>query len=129
MPSDVLQGAGLQDGQWATIPRDQDALGLWSLADAAVDPVSLLLSLGFQSLLNPSTTDQTPFKLSGTEQVGGVETNVYERQATDQFGTSTYRVNASTADSRIYAMQAQGPITTTMTMAYDSTISIQAPIP
>jgi hypothetical protein len=128
-PSDVLQAAGLQDNQWAKVAREQDVLGVWSLAYAAEVPGDLLLSFGFQSLLTLSTTDQTPLKLTGTEQVGGVQTNVYQRQVTDPTGTFTYQVDVGTANGRIYAMQAHGPITTTVTIVYDQSISIQAPIP
>jgi hypothetical protein len=129
MPSDVLQAAGLQDGKWGKVAPTQDILGLWGIADAAAQPAYLIMGLGFQSLLVPSTTGQTPFKLSGTEQVNGVQTNVYERQVTDTSATFTYRVNVGTADSRIYEMQASGPVTSTITMAYDQSLNIQPPIP
>jgi hypothetical protein len=128
-PSLVLQPAGLQPGQWAKIAPDQDVLGLWDLVHAAANPTSLLMGLGFQGLLGPSTTGQPPFELIGTAQVGGVETNVYERQVTGANGTTTYRIFVGKADGRIYMMQAQDSVEATATMTYLQTLDIQAPIP
>lgn len=129
IPSSVLQAAGLQEGQWGKVSASQDVLGLSNIASAATNPLDLVLGLGFQDLLSPSPNDQTPFKLTGTEEVAGVETNVYTRQASGAIGETTYKVYVGTANSRIYMMQAQGPINATVNMTYDSTINVQAPIP
>jgi hypothetical protein len=128
LPGQDMLAAGLLEGQWSKIDPSQDPLGLANLGLAAAQPAYLLLGLGFQEMLTASTTDQTPFKLAGTEEVGGAQTNVYERQTTSDVGTTSYRVAVDPADSRIYEMQAQGPIQATVTMSYKP-IDIQPPIP
>jgi hypothetical protein len=129
IPSSLLQAAGLQEDQWGKVPTSQDVLGVSNIASAASNPSDLVLGLGFQDLLSPSPSDQTPFKLTGTEEVAGVETNVYTRQASGSIGNTTYKVYVGTANSRIYMMQAEGPISATVNMTYDSSINVQAPIP
>jgi hypothetical protein len=130
LPAAVLQTLGLKDGQWAQISTTQDTLGLAKIALAAANPAQLLNSLGYQGLLNQPNPSEQVFTLVGTEEVNGVQTNAYEAQASSGGTMTTTRVNIGVDDGRIYRIESQGlNQTVTTTMEYDSSISIQAPIP
>jgi hypothetical protein len=130
LPEALLQTLGLKDGQWAQMSATQDTLGLAKIALAAASPAQLLNSLGYQGLFNQPNPSEQVFAPVGTEEVNGVQTNAYEAQASSGGTATTTRVNIGVDDGRVYRIESQGlNQTVTTTMEYDSSISIQAPIP
>jgi hypothetical protein len=130
LPDEVLGVVGLKADEWGQIESGQDSLGLARIALAAANPADLLAGIGYQNLLNQATPSTTPFKLTGTEQVGGVTANVYESQVTAAGATTTFRVVVGADNSRVYRMESEGPLqTTTTTVTYETSLDIQPPIP
>ena len=126
----ALEVVGLQPGQWTKMSVGQDTLGLAQFALAAVNPTELFNFLGIGTIFNLPGAQQDVFKLVGTEEVNGVQANIYTFESTDSTGTTTFRIAVGVSDSRVHSIESTGPVqTTSMTMSYPSSLSITAPIP
>ncbi len=130
VPALALETIGLQPGQWAKIAPGQDSLNLTGLALAAANPSQLLGDMGYQGLLSVPNPSEQVFTLTGTEDVNGVQANVYEYQSGSGTGSTTFQVAVGVDDGRVYRVQSEGPQqTSSTTVTYDSSLSIEAPIP
>lgn len=127
IPEDQLKPYGIAPQKWTQLPRQSEfAETFGKMALLAANPTQLLASVGFQNL---KVHNQTPYKLTGTEQINGNGVSVYE--ATIGYGAfaAAHRVSIS-ADNRILKMTSNGPLTTTtIAMEYDPSIKITAPTP
>jgi hypothetical protein len=130
VPDLILEAVGLKANEWGEISAGEDTLGLASLALSVASPAELLAGIGFEDLLSLATPPPMPFKLVGTEEVGGVMANVYENTAGTAGAVATLQVVVGVDDSRVYRIESQGPErTVTTTMTYLSSLNIQPPIP
>jgi hypothetical protein len=127
IPADQLKPYGIDPGKWTKLPEKSEfAETFGKMALIAANPTQLLASVGFQNLKGHN---QTPYKLTGTEQINGNAASVYEATIGSASFAAAHRVSIST-DNRILKMTSNGPLTTTtIAMEYDPSIKITAPAP
>jgi hypothetical protein len=130
LPASVLQAVGMTPDQWVKITASQDTLNLAHIALAVADPAQLLANIGYQNLLNQANPSEKLYTLIGTERVEDVLTNVYELQVTSGNTTTTFHVAVGVDDGRVYEIKSENTQQiATMTMQYNSTFTVEPPIP
>jgi hypothetical protein len=125
VPPEKLKEFGATEGQWYKVPPS-----FASAVYLAGNPPKLLESLGFGEELKRLEAGGKPYKLTGTEMVGGTQTNVYELVISGVTGSFTHRISVGASDRRIYKMVSDGPLQTATTVVeYDPSIKIDPPVP
>jgi len=128
-PAGILAAVGMKEGQWAKIPPNSPLQGYAQLARLAGNPLKILEQLGVSENL---LQNKNPYKLVGSENLNGVQTNKYSWQSpstVDPNQQVMYQVWIGTGDGLIHQMTSEGPLQTTKsTLEYDSSINIQPPL-
>jgi hypothetical protein len=128
-PAELLKQFGATEGQWLQVPQGSPLQAFAEMAYLAANPSQLLARIGFQDIMKKVGTDPKPYKLVGTEQVGGVQTNAYEVKVGSGDAAVTYHVSVGIGDGRIYKMVSDGSQhSSTIIVEYDPSINIQPPL-
>jgi hypothetical protein len=130
VPPETLKEFGATEGQWYKVPPGSPLASYASAVYLAGNPPKLLESLGFGEELKQLEAGAKPYKLVGTETVGGTQTNVYELTISGVTGSFTHRISVGAGNRRIYKMVSDGPLQIATTVVeYDPGITVAPPIP
>ena len=104
--------------------KDPSSLQLFSVI---ANPSVFLKSSGFQDLLAELKKNKTPYKLIGTEQMGGVETKIYQYEVHSPEINATYTFWLG-PDGRYYKLDSESErIKSSTELEFDPSIKVAAP--
>jgi hypothetical protein len=129
-PAEKLKEFGAAEDQWYKVPPGSPLAGFARMVYLAGNPPKLLEAIGFGEELQRLAAGGEPYKRTGTETIGGTQTNVYELTVSGDNGPVTYRVSVGASDRRIYKMVSDtAKLTATTVVEYDPSITIEPPAP
>jgi hypothetical protein len=107
--------------------QKQNDPSLLQLFTLVANPGAFLKSSGFQELLAELKKNKTPYKQIGTEQIGGMQTQIYQYEVHSPAINATYTFWLG-SDGRFYKLESESErIKSSTELEFDPSIKVEPP--